>query len=131
VNYEEFASLHCECDYNSPKKKCTISLKGNLDYRNSSTFLKRFFEEVISELSSRNIKSLTINCLQLIFLNSNAMLAFVEIVSLINQLPEQKKFSIFFITENELNWQWPFLTTLKHISHDYVFVLNKQNEKLL
>ncbi len=100
-----------------------IMISGTLDKVDSGKNLKPFFEEAHSELLKLNMKSVTIDLTNLVFMNSTAFRELVTWAVKIEALPENQKYKFKFVMSTQHLWQSGSIGALKALTPDIVEII--------
>jgi hypothetical protein len=92
-----------------------VSLRGNADMR-AVPDLQTFIPSVHAKAMEIGVASVTIDMLQLEFMNSSCFRNFVNWLNWIRELPETGRYKLRFVGSQARHWQRPSLSALSYFA---------------
>lgn len=100
----------------------TIVFVGAIDDKNPEEYLLPFFDEINNKMVEANLKQLNLDLKKLTFLNSFGIKCFVQLVSKMLKLPENKRYFLRMKIDANSQWQNTSFSLLRTVNKDYIIV---------
>jgi hypothetical protein len=98
----------------------TVTISGSIDCLDPGTFMSPFLNDAHEYVLKEEMNSVSVDILNLNFLNSSGIKEFVNWIMKLEFLEEEKKYEIKFLCNHEYLWQEPSIRTLAFLNPDYV-----------
>ncbi|HOV15243.1 MAG TPA: hypothetical protein PK771_13220 [Spirochaetota bacterium] len=122
-NIELKASKNCiKANFDNNSDGITISFSGAIDDKNPEDYLLPFFIKVHEKIVETNTKYLNLNLKELTFLNSSGIKCFVQLVSLMLKLPEDKRYNLKMKIDASSQWQNTSFSLLKTVNKEHIVI---------
>jgi hypothetical protein len=92
-----------------------VGLRGNADMRAVSD-LQAFIPSVHAKAIELSVSSVTVDMLELEFMNSSCFRNFVNWLNWIRELPEAERYKLRFVGSAARHWQRPSLSALSYFA---------------
>ena len=99
-----------------------LVLKGDIDMRDTSIEFLPYLIRVHEALLQNNAKNIFLDMLNLTFMNSNGIRSLINWIMKLNELPEDKKYTVHIIANNSIAWQESTLPVLKKLFPDSIVI---------
>src|SRR5689334_25407663 len=99
-----------------------VRFSGVLSMRNPSDVITPFLRRVHAVAVSAGVKQLTVDIVQLRFMNSSSIRSLVDWVEWIRGEPESKRYVLDFITKSDVLWQKTTLMAIQAFGGQQVIV---------
>ena len=97
-----------------------VIISGCIDDSQPGKFMKPFFDDVHTHITSKKIKEIIIDIKNLVFLNSSGIKEFVSWILKVEVLPKEKLYKLGFVGNKNKIWQQFSLETLKLLSPEII-----------
>ncbi|HOJ63926.1 MAG TPA: hypothetical protein PLE45_05845 [Spirochaetota bacterium] len=87
------------------KEKHIFKFYGMIDIKDSFGVLDPYFHQIHNEVVKNNIKEIKLDFTELQFLNSSGIKSFINLISLIKSLPQEKQYIINAELNKSYSWQ--------------------------
>ncbi|MCK5242410.1 hypothetical protein KAR34_08155 [bacterium] len=104
--------------------KNIVEISGNIDTLTVEHCLKAFFEQANTMILLQNIKAVRVDVKKVAFINSKGIKEFATWVLKQKETPTDKKYTITFQCNPDVEWQKLNFSVLKHLNPDYVQIEN-------
>ena len=104
-----------------------IIFSGDIDFRNTKT-LTFYFLEIHDAIVSRNIKNITIDLIDLMFVNSSGISAIVKWLLAAEDRCLKNNYKVTVIYDNAENWKENFLKVINQI-FKFIVLKNIENKE--
>ena len=99
----------------------TVKLRGNCDLE-STPLLDRFLNGLHAEIRRTGAMSVVLDCHELYFMNSSSVKYFVTWLSKVRGLDPDQRYSVRFLTNENLSWQRRSLEAIRRFASDVVSI---------
>lgn len=99
-----------------------VRFTGTLSIRNPSEVVTPFLRRVHDAATRDGLKQLTVDIMQLRFMNSSSIRSLVDWVEWIRREPEGKRYVLDFLTRPDVLWQKTTLTAIQSLGGEQVVV---------
>jgi hypothetical protein len=97
----------------------SVIISGSINHPKPNIFMEPFLQEVHDNILAKAIKAVDVDITDLQFLNSSGIREFVDWVMKLNELEEEKKYTIKFLCNAEHKWQDSSLSTVTFLNPEY------------
>jgi len=98
----------------------TVTISGYMDSLSPGDFMQPFIRELNKEIIKYKVKSITLNIIDLAFLNSAGIREIVDWILMLDTLPEEQRYSIHIIYSSRYLWQESSISTFVFLNTDFV-----------
>jgi hypothetical protein len=103
-----------------------VRFTGTLSIRNPSEVVTPFLRRIHEAAMRDGLKQLTVDIMQLRFMNSSSIRSLVDWVEWIRREPEAKRYVLDFLTRPDVLWQKTTLTAIQSLGGEQVVVRRGQ-----
>ncbi|HPO50962.1 MAG TPA: hypothetical protein PLO89_11600 [Spirochaetota bacterium] len=99
-----------------------LFFSGAIDDKNPEEYLSPFFSEINNRMINLNSARLDLNLKDLTFLNSSGIKCFVQLVTYMMKIPQEKRYRLTMKIDTYSQWQNTSFSLLKTVSKDYIVI---------
>jgi hypothetical protein len=110
------AQAHCD------SHRAVLALRGTADLRVSDE-LAEILQRVHAEALEKRLKEVDVNLYELEFMNSSCFKSFVSWVTMLQELPEERRYRVRFLSNPSVLWQRRSLHALSCFAPELISVV--------
>lgn len=103
-------------------KGLTLSLKGDIDMRDTSIEFLPYLMKVHDAVIRNGISGIRLDLSELTFMNSNGIKSLINWVMKASEMPPDKRYKISIIANSNIAWQESTLPVLQKLFPDFIII---------
>lgn len=97
-----------------------LKINGNIELEDPSELLSPFFNSLHNTILEEKLNKIVVDIKELSYLNSSGIRELVGWIMKLDELPDEKKYSIHFLCCYKNHWQETSISTLEFLNPNYI-----------